>query len=97
MTVVMNNDAKDVIVGSGKPAMKTWDIAGFTSMQVRTSFRAAIVKGTAFEVTTTADDNVLPQGKLKYELDSTSSLKYLGDPTILDGSKSGGSLISRGR
>ena len=35
------------------------------------------------------------RGKLKYELNSASSLKYLGEPMTLDGSKSGGSSISR--
>ncbi len=60
VTVVMDDGSKDVIVGSGSPAMKAWDIAGFTSVQIRTSFRADIKKGTGFKVTTTADDNVLP-------------------------------------
>jgi eukaryotic-like serine/threonine-protein kinase len=58
--IVMDNDSKDVIVGSGKPAVKTWDIANFTSVQIRTSFQVEIIKGTGFKVSTTADDNVLP-------------------------------------
>ena len=41
-------------------ARKTWDIAGFDRVQVRSTFRAEIIKGTDFKVTTTADDNVLP-------------------------------------
>ncbi len=48
-----------LIVGSGKPASKSWDIADFTKVQVRSTFSAEITKGTRFKVTTTADENVL--------------------------------------
>jgi hypothetical protein len=35
--------------------------------------------------------------KLKYDLSNASSLEYLGQPTTLDGSTSGGGSISRAR
>ena len=47
-------------MGSGNPAVKTWDFADFNRVQINSTFRAEITKGTAFKVTTTADDNVLP-------------------------------------
>jgi hypothetical protein len=37
------------------------------------------------------------KGKLKYDLSSASSLKYLGEPKTLEGSKTGASSISRRR
>ena len=40
--------------------MKEWHIAGFTSLEIGSTFRTQIIKGTGFKVTTTADDNVLP-------------------------------------
>ena len=60
MTIITHGDANDTIVGSGKPVAKTWDIAGFDRVQLTSTFRATITKGTAFTVSTTADDNVLP-------------------------------------
>jgi eukaryotic-like serine/threonine-protein kinase len=48
------------IVGSGISASKTWDIADFSSVQVRSTFHARISKGSRFAVTTASDDNVLP-------------------------------------
>ena len=60
VTIINNEDAKDQIVGSGNPAAKTWDLADFNRVQINSTFRAEITKGTAFKVTTTADDNVLP-------------------------------------
>jgi eukaryotic-like serine/threonine-protein kinase len=49
----------ELIVGSGKPASQSWDIADFTKVQVRSTFQAEITKGPRFKVTTTADDNIL--------------------------------------
>ena len=60
VTVVMDGDPTERVVGSGIVASKTWDLAGFDRVQVRSTFRAEIIKGTGFKVTTTADDNVLP-------------------------------------
>ena len=60
VTIITNGDANDTIVGSGKPAAKTWDVVGFDRLQLTSTFRATITKGTAFKITTTADDNVLP-------------------------------------
>ena len=56
----VGSDAAGAIIGSGNPATKTWDVAGFDRVQVRSTFRAEITKGTGFKVTTTADDNVVP-------------------------------------
>jgi serine/threonine protein kinase len=52
-------DSDRQIVGSGNPATKTWDVAGFTAVTIRSTFRARIKKGSRFKVTTTADDNIL--------------------------------------
>jgi Putative auto-transporter adhesin, head GIN domain len=60
VTIIMEGESKEPIVGSGTLATKTWDLTGFDRVQVRSTFRAAITKGTTFKVTTTADDNVLP-------------------------------------
>ena len=60
VTIIMNDGAKDRIVGSGVPAVKTWDIADFKRIEIKSTFRAEITKGSTFKVTTTADDNVLP-------------------------------------
>jgi len=59
VTVFTDDAAVKRIVGSGNPAVKTWDIAGFNQLQVRSTFRAVITKGADFKVTVTADDNVL--------------------------------------
>ena len=56
----MDGESKETIVGSGTLAAKTWDLAGFDRVQVKSTFQAEITKGTTFKVTTTADDNVLP-------------------------------------
>jgi serine/threonine-protein kinase len=48
------------IIGSGNSAVKVWDITDFTGVEISSTFRARIHKGTPFRVTTTADDNVLP-------------------------------------
>jgi serine/threonine-protein kinase len=55
------------IVGSGKTAVKNWDIAGFNRVQIGTTFRVKIAKGKDFKVTTTAEDNVLPFVKVEKE------------------------------
>jgi serine/threonine-protein kinase len=58
--VVQEGVAEDSIVGSGKPAGKTWDLSEFDRVQIRSTFRAEVTKGDGFKVATTADDNVLP-------------------------------------
>jgi eukaryotic-like serine/threonine-protein kinase len=65
--VVMADDANQRIVGSGTLAAKSWDVAGFDRVQVRSAFRAEIIKGTGFKVTATADDNVIPHIKVTKE------------------------------
>jgi serine/threonine-protein kinase len=57
---VGQNTGNPRIVGSGKSAVKEWDIAGFTGVEIRSTFRARIQKGDGFKISTTADDNVLP-------------------------------------
>jgi hypothetical protein len=47
------------IIGSGNSAVKEWDIADFTGVEITSTFRARIHKGANFKVSTTADDNVL--------------------------------------
>jgi eukaryotic-like serine/threonine-protein kinase len=59
-TIIMDSESKDTIVGSGTLAAKAWDVTGFDRVEVRSTFRAEITKGTTFNVTTTAEDNVLP-------------------------------------
>jgi len=66
--IVQSADSK-LIVGSGKTVEKSWDLAGFSRIQIRSTFHAKISKGTAFKVTTTADDNVLPFVKVEKDGD----------------------------
>lgn len=54
-----DNPAPAPIVGSGVAASKAWDVANFNALQIGSTFRAEIVKGDAFKVTTTSDDNVV--------------------------------------
>ena len=42
---IIDDDAKDRIVGSGNPATKTWDIAGFDRVHVMSTIHAEISKG----------------------------------------------------
>ena len=58
-----------LIVGSGKPAVKTWDVSRFNRIRVRSVFHAKITKGKTFKVATTADDNVLPFVRVEKEGD----------------------------
>jgi hypothetical protein len=64
VTIVMDGDPNERIVGSGVLAVRTWDVADFDRVQVRSTFQAEIIKGTGFKVTTSADDNVLPHIKV---------------------------------
>ena len=66
--IVQSADSK-LIVGSGKPVEKTWDVAGFSRLQIRSTIHAKITKGSSFKVTTTADDNVLPFVKVEKDGD----------------------------
>ena len=86
VTINESSDSKS-IVGSGKMATKTWDIAGFNRLQIGSTFHAKISKGKAFKVTTTADDNVLPfvevekDGKsLKIGLKKDQNFKFEKSP-----------------
>jgi serine/threonine-protein kinase len=47
------------IIGSGKPLVKTWDLADFTRVKIGSTFRAEIIQGSGFKVVTMTDDNVL--------------------------------------
>ena len=53
------NQLAVTIEGSGRSASKTWERADFTELSFRDGFQAEIVKGDAFKVTTTSDDNVI--------------------------------------
>ena len=55
------------IVGSGNPAAKTWDVAGFTSVVISSTFRAEITRGEGFKVSTSCDDNVTPHVQVTKE------------------------------
>ncbi len=57
---ITESSQPEIIVGSGKMTTKTWDLADFSRVQIRSNFHAKIVKGKQFKVTTTADDNLLP-------------------------------------
>ncbi len=47
------------IVGSGKPATKRVEIADFTGVEIANTFQATIRRADRFEVSVTADDNVI--------------------------------------
>jgi eukaryotic-like serine/threonine-protein kinase len=63
--VIVESSDSEPIVGSGKPVVKTWDVAGFSRMQIHSTFHATVSKGKTFKVTTTADDNVIPFVKVE--------------------------------
>jgi serine/threonine-protein kinase len=54
-----DQDDRPTIVGSGKPATKRFDLADFTGVEIANTFRATITRADRFEVSVTADDNVL--------------------------------------
>jgi serine/threonine-protein kinase len=60
ITYIHNGSSEPAIIGSGNPAAKTWDIAGFTSVVIGSTFRAEITRGDRFKVSTSCDDNVVP-------------------------------------
>jgi serine/threonine-protein kinase len=57
--ITTSQDEDRTIVGSGKPATKQWKLVDFTDVSIRNTFHAEITRGDHFEVTVTADDNVL--------------------------------------
>jgi serine/threonine-protein kinase len=54
-----SNDIRNMVVGSGVPTTKTWDIAGFTSIRLGSTFHGQITRGEKFKVTTTSDNNLV--------------------------------------
>ena len=48
-----------LVVGSGRPASKTWEVADFNAIAIGSTFRAEITRGETFKVTTSSDDNVV--------------------------------------
>jgi serine/threonine-protein kinase len=56
---VTNSNENPLIVGSGKPVTKGWDLTGFSAVEIRHPFRAELKRGDRTEVSVTADDNVL--------------------------------------
>jgi serine/threonine-protein kinase len=61
ITITTSGDGptRPMIKGSGVAASKTWDISGFDSIQIGSTFHARIARGASFKVTTSADDNIL--------------------------------------
>ncbi|SIN74089.1 serine/threonine protein kinase [Singulisphaera sp. GP187] len=55
------------IVGSGQLVSKTWEIIDFTEVTIDSTFRAEIVRGDAFKVTTTTDDNLVEHLRVSKE------------------------------
>jgi hypothetical protein len=47
------------MIGSGKPVTETYDFAGFTRVEVSDAFEVEIVRGDAFAVEVTVDDNLV--------------------------------------
>ncbi len=47
------------LVGSGKPASRDYSLSGFNAVDVNSAFKANIVRGDAYKVTITMDDNML--------------------------------------
>ena len=56
---VSDDPASAPIVGSGNPDSKSWDIADFTRVEIRSAFRAEITKGDTFKVIVSSDDNAI--------------------------------------
>jgi serine/threonine-protein kinase len=81
-----NRDDRTMIVGSGKPATKTFDLADFTSIEIAYPFRAEVTRADRFAVTITADDNVLEHirvvkegTRLRIGLEDNRSYRLKGD------------------
>ena len=55
------------VSGSGTPATKTYDYAGFTGLRVDSAFRAEVARGDESAVSVTVDDNLVEH--LRVELD----------------------------
>jgi hypothetical protein len=62
--------AAATIIGSGRSASKSWNIADFTALKVEDGFRAEITKGNRFSVTTSADDNVIEHVQVEKDGDT---------------------------
>ena len=57
--IITSQDDQPMIVGSGKPATKAWNLADFTGVEIMHPFRAELTRADRFAVSVTADDNVL--------------------------------------
>jgi serine/threonine protein kinase len=57
--IIANRDDSRTIVGSGKPATKSWDLAGFAAVEIRQPFRTSLTRADRFAISVTADDNVI--------------------------------------
>jgi eukaryotic-like serine/threonine-protein kinase len=62
------------IIGSGHPAIKSWNIADFSAVKLESAFQAEISKGDGFKVTTSSDDNVIEHIQVLKE-DKTLSIR----------------------
>ena len=57
--IITSQGDPEMIVGSGHPATRSWDLADFNAVEIAQSFRAEVTRARAFKVTLTADDNIL--------------------------------------
>ncbi len=65
MVVISQEPVADpMIVGSGKPATKGFNLADFTGIEIAHPFRAEVTRGDRFAVSVTADDNMLEHVRL---------------------------------
>src|SRR5262249_55837944 len=62
-----DSSAERTVVGSGVPATRSWDVRGFTAIQIRSAFRAEIRRAEEFRVNTTADDNIIEHIQVEKE------------------------------
>jgi serine/threonine-protein kinase len=59
----VQNAESDVIVGSGTPATRELKLADFDNVQIRHPFQVQVKRTDGFNVSVTADDNVIPHVK----------------------------------
>jgi Putative auto-transporter adhesin, head GIN domain len=55
-----DNEDRLTIVGSGEPVTKRFEFADFTGVEITNTFQATVTRAARFEISVTADDNVLP-------------------------------------
>ncbi len=58
------------LTGSGTPATKTYDFTGFTKVEADYGFKVEVVRGDAYAVLVTVDDNLVSELRVKAEGDT---------------------------